>query len=68
MSRAFLQRPEQECWNDADVRAHRRERGAEHRAELDQEYVLRWCKLCWPGCILLPLINAAQGRSFLSYR
>ena len=36
-----LQRAEQECLDDADVRARRNERQAERRAEIDQEYVLR---------------------------
>jgi len=39
-----LQRAEQECLEDAEVRARRRAREAEHRAELDQEYVLRFAK------------------------
>ena len=39
-----LQRAEQECLEDAEVRARRREREAERRAELDQEYVLRFAK------------------------
>jgi hypothetical protein len=34
-----LQRAEHECLDDADVRARHNERQAEHRAELDQEYV-----------------------------
>ena len=36
---AALQRAEQECLADEDVRARRREREAECRAELDQEYI-----------------------------
>ena len=36
---AALQRAEQECLADADVRARRNEREAERRVELDQEYV-----------------------------
>ncbi len=39
-----LQRAEQECLEDAEVRARRREREAERRAGLDQEYVLRFAK------------------------
>ena len=34
-----LQRAEQECLDDVDVRARRNERQAERRAELDQEYM-----------------------------
>jgi hypothetical protein len=41
---AALQRAERECLNDADARARRREREAERRAELDQEYVLRFAQ------------------------
>lgn len=37
-----LQRAEEECLADEDIRARRREREAEHRAELDQEYVQRF--------------------------
>jgi len=50
---AALQRAEQECLNDADARARRREREAERRAELDQEYVLRFAKRVrelFPNC------------------
>lgn len=36
-----LQRAEQECLADEEIRARRRQREAERRAELDQEYV-RW--------------------------
>ncbi len=36
-----LQRAEQECLADEDARARSREREAQRRAELDQEYVLR---------------------------
>ena len=39
-----LQRAEQECLADAEVRARRRERETERRAGLDQEYVLRFAK------------------------
>ena len=41
---AALQRAERECLSDADARARRREREAERRAELDQEYVLRFAQ------------------------
>jgi hypothetical protein len=37
-----LQRAEQECFDDADVRARRSEREAERRAELDREYILHF--------------------------
>ena len=37
-----LQKAEQECMEDAEARARRREREAEHRAGLDQEYVARF--------------------------
>ncbi len=39
---AALQRAEQECLADADVRARRQERESERRAELDQEYIQRF--------------------------
>jgi hypothetical protein len=39
-----LQRAEQECLADEDVRARRRERETERRAELDQGYVLSFAK------------------------
>lgn len=48
-----LQRAEQECLDDADVRARRSERAAERRAELDQEYVLRFAERVrglFPNC------------------
>lgn len=48
-----LQRAEQECLKDADVRARRNEREAERRAELDQEYVLRFAervRQLFPNC------------------
>ncbi|MGZ9224508.1 MAG: DUF2293 domain-containing protein [Anaerolineales bacterium] len=50
---AALQRAEQECLNDADARARRRERETERRAELDQEFVLRFAKRVrelFPNC------------------
>ncbi|MGZ9167039.1 MAG: DUF2293 domain-containing protein, partial [Anaerolineales bacterium] len=50
---AALQRAEQECLNDADARARHREREAERRAELDQEYMLRFAKRVreiFPNC------------------
>jgi hypothetical protein len=37
-----LQRAEQECLADEDLRARRREREAEGRAELDGEYIQRF--------------------------
>jgi hypothetical protein len=39
-----LQRAEQECLADEEIRARRRERQAERRAELDQEYVARFAR------------------------
>jgi hypothetical protein len=39
-----LQRAEQECVADAEIRARRKEREAERRPELDQEYVLQFAK------------------------
>jgi hypothetical protein len=48
-----LQRAEQECLDDADVRARRNERAAERRAELDQEYVSSFAKRVrelFPNC------------------
>jgi hypothetical protein len=36
---AALQRAEQECLADADARFQRQQRDAEHRADLDQEYI-----------------------------
>lgn len=39
-----LQRAEQECLEDAVVRARRREREAERRTDLDQEYVLQFAE------------------------
>jgi hypothetical protein len=37
-----LQRAEQECLADEEIRARHREREAERRVELDQEYVMRF--------------------------
>ncbi len=48
-----LQRAEQECLDDTDVRACRNEREAERRAELDREYVSRFAeqvRLLFPNC------------------
>ena len=48
-----LQRAEQECLDDADVRARRNEREAERRAELDHEYVSRFAervRVLFPHC------------------
>ncbi|MBC8507773.1 MAG: DUF2293 domain-containing protein [Chloroflexi bacterium] len=50
---AALQRAEQECLEDADVRARRNERQAERRDELDQEYVSSFAKRVhelFPNC------------------
>ena len=48
-----LQRAEQECLDDADVRARRSEREAERRAEIDQEYAQRFAarvRELFPNC------------------
>ena len=48
-----LQRAKQECLEDAEIRARRRAREAEGRAELDQEYVFRFAQRgreLSPGC------------------
>ena len=48
-----LQRAEQECLDDTDVRACRNEREAERRAELDRECVSRFAeqvRLLFPNC------------------
>ena len=48
-----LQRAEQECLDDADVRARRNEREAERRAELDHEYVSSFAeqvRQLFPNC------------------
>jgi hypothetical protein len=37
-----LERAEQECLADSEIRARRREREAERRADLDQQYVIRF--------------------------
>jgi len=50
---AALQRAEQECLADEDVRARRREREAECRAELDQEYIQHFAarvRELFPNC------------------
>lgn len=50
---AALQRAEQECLADEDVRARRNERQAEKRAALDQEYVSNFAKRVrelFPNC------------------
>lgn len=50
---AALQQAEQECLADADARACRREREAERRAGLDQEYVSRFAarvRELFPNC------------------
>ncbi len=48
-----LAQAEQECLADEDVRARRREREAERRAELDQQYVRQFAeraRALYPGC------------------
>ncbi len=48
-----LQRAEQECLADDEIRARRREREAERRVELDQEYVMRFAarvRELFPNC------------------
>lgn len=48
-----LQRAEQECLADEDIRARRREREAERRADLDQEYIQRFAarvRELFPNC------------------
>ncbi len=48
-----LERAEQECLADSEVRARRREREAERRAELDRHYVKRFAlrvRELFPGC------------------
>jgi hypothetical protein len=48
-----LERAEQECTADAATREARRSRAAERRAELDDQYVLRFAKRVrelYPGC------------------
>ena len=48
-----LQRAEQECLDDAEARARRREREADRRAELDQEYIRRFAarvRELFPSC------------------
>ena len=48
-----LQRAEQECLDDEDARARHREREAERRTELDQEYLLSFAKRVrelFPNC------------------
>ena len=48
-----LQRAEQECLADEDVRVRRREREAGRRAELDQEYIQRFAarvRELFPSC------------------
>jgi hypothetical protein len=48
-----LQRAEQECLEDEDMRARRRERESERRAELDQGYVSRFAERVrelFPNC------------------
>ncbi len=48
-----IDRAEEECLADADLRARRREREAARRAELDEQYVNEFAKLIrelYPGC------------------
>ena len=48
-----LQRAEQECLDDADLRAQRQEREAPRRAELDQDYIQRFAargRELYPAC------------------
>lgn len=48
-----LQRAEQECLSDENVRVRRRERAAERRAELDYEYIQLFAarvRELFPGC------------------
>lgn len=48
-----LDRAEQECLADSEARARRREREAERRAELDQQYVAQFAgrvRELFPGC------------------
>ena len=50
---AALQRAEQKCLGDADARLRRREREAERRAELDEEYIqcfARRVRALFPSC------------------
>lgn len=50
---AALQRAEQECLTDEDVRARRNERASDRRMELDQEYVSSFAKRVrelFPNC------------------
>lgn len=50
---AALEKAEAECLADAEVRERKRERAAWRRAELDQEYVLRFAerlRRLYPGC------------------
>lgn len=50
---AALQRAEEECLADEDIRARRREREAERRVELDQEYVMQFARRVrelFPNC------------------
>lgn len=67
---AALQRAEQECLDDADVRARRNERQAGRRAEMDQEYVAEFAKRvrelfpnCPAGCEQIIAEHACQKYS-----
>jgi hypothetical protein len=53
MGEAALERAEQECLADSDVRALRQEREAARRAEQDQEYLQRFAarvRKLYPAC------------------
>ena len=48
-----LEQAEQECLADSEIRARRRDREAERRAELDEQYVKHFAERvreCFPGC------------------
>ena len=53
MQEEALEKAEQECLADADIRARRRERAAERRELLDQEFVSKFAgriRELYPGC------------------
>lgn len=48
-----LEQAEQECLSDSEIRARRKDREAERREELDEQYVKRFAEKlreCFPGC------------------
>ena len=48
-----LEQAEQKCLADSEIRARRKDREAERRAELDEQYVKRFAaklRECFPGC------------------